>query len=411
MTAFVNVKDFGAIGDGITNDTLALQQALNSDWPYLVIPPGVYRVSELLVTKPKVVIGWGATLSLIDKAFKMSLVNGFSCEGLTFDGNSFASGSNGVVVERSKNVSFKQCHFKGIHLNALHITHGTGISENIFVEKCTFDMIGGSGITRSSQGIALYIQRTRNVRVSDNRITNVYGQSAVFVLASRDVVIEKNLIEDLTGRGVQTWAGENSTEADRIYRLIITNNFIRKCGSLVTNGDGQATNGIFIRNPRGEATDVEISGNFIEEVGENFLEGAFVAHNNIMKNSGEYGLVTPSKEGVYPHANTILASNIIMDTVKEGIKLFGNKKNVKMNDNLILNPGGTGILVQAYGAGTKMEKIDISGNLIIDEKGTNKAKIEKVSSNGGVTVGETVTLTDNILYNSAPPAPVVPPVE
>lgn len=49
----VSVKDFGAVGDGVTDDTAALNRALNSDRRRLVVPPGAYKISDrLLMTKP-----------------------------------------------------------------------------------------------------------------------------------------------------------------------------------------------------------------------------------------------------------------------------------------------------------------------------------------------------------------------
>lgn len=46
----VSVKDYGAIGDGITDDTLAFQKALDFGGTILV-PPGTYKVTSTLVIK------------------------------------------------------------------------------------------------------------------------------------------------------------------------------------------------------------------------------------------------------------------------------------------------------------------------------------------------------------------------
>ena len=47
----INVKDFGAIGDGVTDDTAAIQTALNywvANHVDLVFPSGTYRTSSTL---------------------------------------------------------------------------------------------------------------------------------------------------------------------------------------------------------------------------------------------------------------------------------------------------------------------------------------------------------------------------
>jgi len=44
----VSVLDFGAVGDGVTDDTAAIQAALNSGVPYVLLPPGTYLVTATL---------------------------------------------------------------------------------------------------------------------------------------------------------------------------------------------------------------------------------------------------------------------------------------------------------------------------------------------------------------------------
>ena len=47
-----NVRDYGAKGDGVTDDTAAIQQALNTN-RFVYLPQGIYLVSATLQTKPK----------------------------------------------------------------------------------------------------------------------------------------------------------------------------------------------------------------------------------------------------------------------------------------------------------------------------------------------------------------------
>jgi hypothetical protein len=55
-----NVKDFGAVGDGVTDDSTAIQAALDSGYPTIVFPPGTYLCGTAL-SKTMV----GGTLNLI----------------------------------------------------------------------------------------------------------------------------------------------------------------------------------------------------------------------------------------------------------------------------------------------------------------------------------------------------------
>ena len=64
MASWKNVKDFGAIGDGITDDTAAIQAALNAlkdttnnPWSVLYFPAGTYRITQQLTTdRPRTTI-------------------------------------------------------------------------------------------------------------------------------------------------------------------------------------------------------------------------------------------------------------------------------------------------------------------------------------------------------------------
>jgi len=65
-----NVRDFGAIGDGLADDTAALQSAIDSltDGGTVLLPPGTYVYTKVLqIKRPRVrVWGYGATLHAPD---------------------------------------------------------------------------------------------------------------------------------------------------------------------------------------------------------------------------------------------------------------------------------------------------------------------------------------------------------
>jgi hypothetical protein len=55
MTEWVNLKTAGAIGDGVTDDTRAIQKAIN-EHSVIYVPQGSYRISETLKLKPATVL-------------------------------------------------------------------------------------------------------------------------------------------------------------------------------------------------------------------------------------------------------------------------------------------------------------------------------------------------------------------
>lgn len=66
----VSVKDFGAVGDGVTDDTAAIQAAINSiaNGGIVYVPTGTYCISKpLRMTPDKSLIGEGRTTTIIKK--------------------------------------------------------------------------------------------------------------------------------------------------------------------------------------------------------------------------------------------------------------------------------------------------------------------------------------------------------
>jgi hypothetical protein len=64
LADFTSVKDFGAVGDGVVDDTAAMQAAADSN-KLCLVPPGTYRVTKTIIFDPTRnrgggFIGWGS---------------------------------------------------------------------------------------------------------------------------------------------------------------------------------------------------------------------------------------------------------------------------------------------------------------------------------------------------------------
>ena len=115
--AAVNVKDFGAVGDGVTDDTTAIQAAIdavsNNGGGEVYIPNGVYAVNNLIAKEGVTLfsnnIGPVKTATAIRKPYlklnatgsiikTTSDTNNFSVVGLFFDGGGVSGDTRGIIL-------------------------------------------------------------------------------------------------------------------------------------------------------------------------------------------------------------------------------------------------------------------------------------------------------------------------
>ena len=79
-----NVKDFGAVGDGVADDTSAIQATLAAA-NNVIMPQGTYLVSDTLVVGSKTLDGFGSTLN-VSGTNQIFTVAGGCVKNLTIDG-------------------------------------------------------------------------------------------------------------------------------------------------------------------------------------------------------------------------------------------------------------------------------------------------------------------------------------
>ena len=121
----VSVKDFGAVGDGVTNDTSAIQAAFNSISTYssVYFPPGVYLLSANITATNKKAVLNGATFTGgfdvqtdVIESFEQ-WINGTDVTGINKKGSNIGVGTPANNMEYNKG---------GVLIGAGHSTGNTG---------------------------------------------------------------------------------------------------------------------------------------------------------------------------------------------------------------------------------------------------------------------------------------------
>lgn len=100
FSGYANVKWFGAIGNGIEDDTLAIQRAINAKYP-LFIPAGQYIVTNTLQCKESTEIEGiaGSVFKTTDEIAILKLASYTIVKGIEFVGRADAQNQVGVLVD------------------------------------------------------------------------------------------------------------------------------------------------------------------------------------------------------------------------------------------------------------------------------------------------------------------------
>jgi parallel beta-helix repeat protein len=327
----LSVKDFGATGDGTTDDTTAIQNALNAGTGRSVyFPAGTYRISTTLLVKTKTTLigegmnksiikltsGFGAGVTAIRNEIISGTVNVYydtdlEFYGLTFDGNNNSTRTGELVgIAKVQNVTFSNCGFQNHTYIALAMT----ANSNMVVTECYFTN-NGRPIPSTVSAPALWIA------------TSVLG-------TPYDARVENNFFRD------NNWSAAY---------------FMPTRGSFTNNNCADNGESTVFCNDTGAYLRIE----------NNTITGA--TRSNISGSGIECGS---------PY--TIIVGNTIDGCAAEGIAL-SDVQNVTIADNMIFNNGqdtayypfSNGItIIGSVAAPSQPDHIQIHGNRIGDRQGT-----------------------------------------
>ena len=200
----VSVKDFGAVGDGVTDDTVAIQAALtyteSRGGGTVYVPTGTYLISSTIkLGRYNILQGESRYGSVIKAATK-------TFAAIDFAGIAQASGNSSVICDlfiRDADVGVRNTSVTGVYgrIERCQIAYNRiGIQHfDSYINTITKNLIhlNGCGIVMRGQSYAVHIV--------DNIIDNNTGGMGVYLRGSDGVVIRDNTIEG--NRNVSTGIG------------------------------------------------------------------------------------------------------------------------------------------------------------------------------------------------------------
>ena len=140
LRQYVTVKDFGAVGDGVTNDTAAIQAAFNSG-SKAIYATGTFLITSS-VTLPDGVCfyGWPRATITTDGGGNFIVTDNNTIENIDFDWNSTA---RRVYGDNASSITFRNCTSYDSTGNGFDLYNGP---IDLTFENCTAYGNGGYGI-------------------------------------------------------------------------------------------------------------------------------------------------------------------------------------------------------------------------------------------------------------------------
>jgi parallel beta-helix repeat protein len=350
----VSVKDFGAVGDGIANDTVAIQAALSSGATSVHITAGTYLVTGLTVAASCTIYGNGVLKKGTASATPLLNItaSNVTVDGVEFRGASYnatpttrVAGDTAIRCVATSSVSpYANLAIRNVIINGfadfgVNVQYGqdTDVS-NIAVAYCGYAGILFLSVLRGHIG-------HNNIREinSSAGATNWYGisltrdpsQTSVASIPCTQCIIANNIVTNIT-----QWTGIDTHAA---YRCIITGNNVSGC-----------TRGIYAQYDDNTATypmaaqQVEISNNTVV--------GPATASASVL-GIASLGLAALPNDGIFIIGNVVIGCGDYASSI--GAIHIASSTNSKASDNHVMRAIRMGISL----TGTS-SYVDISRNIV-----------------------------------------------
>jgi len=399
----LNVKAFGAVGDGTTDDAPAIQRAIDAlslvGTGTIEFPSGNYLIGTQINYKQNVSLQsiGGATLirksGMTGAIIKSVNIDNVNISGINFDGidktatNLYIVGgfnhrllnivsynaTNGIYVEDAseyivKDCTVHDCKYYGITASAATLNCHNVILDNNKVYNCRNSEVSGA----DTDGVGIYVKGIgenetkfyiNNVRVVNNDVRN-NGRSGITILAVIDFIVNNNFAN---GHTLNTSIGAGIIISAASKRGVVKDNF--------TN---ENYNGIILDVATAIAGESANYGDFLVEGNTVFgnINSAIRNHNapraNIVDNNLNGG-----RTGIFLNQYAQMSNvskNRIVGFKYQGIVMSGNttystgaQSDILIEDNFIYNCGTdtadtnyAGIYIYSF------TRVKLSNNTFID---------------------------------------------
>lgn len=331
VSSRVDVRSYGAVGDGITDDTEAIAKAMKENVGRdIYFPTGIYVISEKInIYSDTSIMGDGVGSKIIAASGKAS-----GTEIFQIYGEKNISISN-ICVSGNSQVNNGEQHSDqdGIHLLDMWNVKDITIEECYFIDNiyCAIRIFGGENITVSNTKIlnvdcgvsAIGKNNVKNLIVNNCYFKGHYRSEAISLYGSgvyENIYIYSNVIEDKTsGHGIMF---NNQSVNKKIY---IRDNIISNCAVAIS-----AFNII-----EGEVIGNVVSGTTSGRGMEIYNCDNVLVDNNIVSNTNFDSLSIKACSKSIFNNNFIMITSNAKNANMAGIKILEENKEVTIFNNTV----------------------------------------------------------------------------
>jgi hypothetical protein len=406
LSETVSVKDFGAVGDGVTDDTAEIQAAVDAmaGVGAVFFPAGTY-LGYINVPDNTVLYGEGeSSIIRLPTGANRAAIQSLDTSGgndnvqifrLQVDGNK--SGQSNLIAiginidGACKNWLVTQCKITNTYGHGIQgrgggVPANSAVADNIRIIDNYFFSCGNPEAGANGRE-SIYFNQVQYAEIIGNTIDESGRQSiamegsATQPTATRKIIVSNNIIRNALAGGVDD-------EANNGGEFIFTNNVIYDCPGAAVRASGATGNtvvannvirnvgtGIDLQNVQTlGATSLVVANNIIETTSGN---GIFIVAfsyvtvtGNSVRNAGDYGLRTTGD----PNISCKITNNTFDTTTNIGMLIARECESLQVSGNTIIN---SGTVAQVYPAfylvalsTTALENLVCTNNAAIDTRGT-----------------------------------------